>query len=712
MAEEIDELPQGWAIEEPATQDLPEGWSVVEPQAEKKEPGMLEKGARVLGQFGLGLIEGSPAGLVYDIGVGPAGSKAFNTLNERLRIGEDIEFLYEKNAGKSIEEWPQQDQDLYNSLAEQIKPGAQPTNVSEGVDLSIRSLAEKATGQDLKPQGIAEKAANWIGFIKDPKKLFELGKTGLNAKDAITAIAPSGREVLRGIGAGTALQLAEEGDFGPIGIMASAVVGDIGGNLASSGAKGIKNLVTKPREVLAEVASKFTKKDKLDLQKDIIKDFRDAGIQADIGTITNSDLMKWTQSRLAQSGLTGKALDELKDTVTNQIKEEYKGLADSIGEARFASSHEAGVVAKDYIKQIRDADLKDVRGLYKNAENALKEGSSVESKRISQEIKRIEDALKPGNLKSSEQSAVLDILTKIKRDIQDSEGNLLYAKVKDLMNNKTALNDIINYEVQGGTKQLLKGLVSEIDRAIVSHGKENPTFAKNYILANKKFSQHAKTFRNKRVAQLLTDNDPAQLLNKMNSVQGIQDLEKILSKSSIGSEVMNSLKRFKLDKMIGDNLVDSTTQQIKFGTFSKLLEKGKNRDIAKEILPKQAYKRLERLQKNSGRLAEAAQKFFNSSKSGATIEDVAIVGKFLSDLGNALVGNPWPLFKTAGGITGARYITKLMADPSFLKLVEDMILASEQNNISLMSSIGKEMISPIKAAVAQEARNTNRDSNR
>ncbi len=279
------------------------------------------------------------------------------------------------------------------------------------------------------------------------------------------------------------------------------------------------------------------------------------------------------------------------------------------------------------------------------------------------------------------------------------------------MNNKTALNDIINYEVQGGSKQLLKGVVGELDRAIISYGKENPKFAKNYIKANQRFSKHAKDFRNKRVAQLLTDNDPAQLLNKMNSVQGIRDLENILQKSGIGNSVMDSLKRFKLDKMIGDNLVDSTTQQMKLGTFSKLLEKGKNRDIAKELLSKPAFKRLERLQKNSGRLAETANKFFNSSKSGVTLEDAGVVAKVLTDLGNILAGNPWPLVKTAAGISGARYITKLIGDPSFLRLVEEMILATETNNIGMMTKIANEMLGPIRAALAEENKKSNQDSN-
>ena len=715
MEEEIERtpLPEGFKIKskDKDRSPLPEGFKLKDKSEHQEERGAVESALRIPAQYALGALEGSPAGFVYDVGVSPLNSKDYATFNERARIGEDLEFLYEKNAGRKLDQWPKEDQELYNSLEEQIKPGGEPQYTQEGTDLSIRSLVSNVTGQNLHPEGVTEKAANWAGFIKDPKKIFELSKSGITAKEAIKAIAPTGREALRGIGAGIALDQAEKGQFGPLGTIAAAVLGDLSGNLTSRTAKGAYRLLTEPRKVLSEVAASFTPKDKIDLQKEIIKDFRDSGIQTDLGTSTNSDLIKWVQSRLAQSGLTGKALDDLKETLTTQVKEEYKELAESVGEARFATNHEAGEVAKTYMKDIRDADLKEVRDIYKESDKSLKETANVESKKLADEITKLEKDLEPGSLKSSEQKLVLDRLKEIKRDIYDSEGNLLYAKVKDLINNKIALNDIINYEVQGGSKQLLKGVIGELDRAIISHGKENPKFAKNYITANKRFSKHAKEFRNKRVAQLLTDNDPAQLLNKMNSVQGIKDIENILQKSSIGQSVLESLKRFKLDKMISDNLVDSTTQQLKFGTFSKLLEKGKNREIAKELMPRNAFNRLERLQKNSGRLAETANKFLNTSKSAVILEDVGLVVKALNDLGHLLLGNPWPLVKTGSGLAGARYLTKLMGDSSFLKMVEDLILASDKNDLSGMSRIGKEMLTPIKAALAEESKRASPDLN-
>ena len=96
---------------------------------------------------------------------------------------------------------------------------------------------------DLKPEGIVEKAAQWVGFIRDPRKIFELGKTGITKKDVLKAISPTSKEVLRGTGAGIALQAAEEGDLGPIGTLAAAVIGDVSGNIAKAGLKGAAKII-------------------------------------------------------------------------------------------------------------------------------------------------------------------------------------------------------------------------------------------------------------------------------------------------------------------------------------------------------------------------------------------------------------------------------------------------------------------------------------
>lgn len=641
----------------------------------------LEKGSRLASQVGLGMAEN--ALLPYEIGVAPLTSKEAQQVPYRENLMDDIERLAEQ---KQTGVWDEQDQALLDNLTEQLLDPSKSEQFIKTGDLGVRGLAESATGLNLHPEGTAEKIANWVGFIKDPKKIVQ---AGLNPKQLFKAISPSGTELLRGAGAGTALQMAEDGQFGPIGTMGMAVLGDVIGSGTASGIKGAKNLITRPKKTLAEIAAAFTPKEKLDLQKELIKDFEKSGLQADLGTLTDNNLVKGVQARLSQSSLTGKSLDEFKHKLTGQIKEEYKALAESLGEAKYSTLHEAGEIAKEGIKTIRDADLAATRQLYKNADKSLKEGAFVDSSRLAAEVKNIEKQLTPGKLKSVEQKAVLDTIERLNKDLYDAGGRLRFSDVKNLMNDKIALNDIINYEVQGGTKQLLKGIVNEIDRAIISHGKENATFAKNYIQANKKFSEHAKTFRNKDIEQLLRETDPAKLMNRMNSIHGVRQIDKILSKTPQGIDISKNLKRMKLDQVVGDHLVDNTTQQVKLGTFSKLLEKGKNKEIIREILGSKDFKRLELLQKNAGKLADSANKFFNASQSGVVAVDAAVLATAVKDLSALLMGSPWPILKTGASLIGARKFSQLISDPEFLKLVEEVIKNSGKEQKKLFFSIEK-----------------------
>lgn len=632
----------------------------------------LEKAGRIGSQLGLGVAEN--ALLPYEMAVAPLASKEAQNIPYRENLGSELEdLLIQKQSGN----WTPEDETFLQHIQEQIEDPRKSEEYVQTANIGLRGLTEQATGLDLHPEGALEKAANWIGYIKSPSQIF---KSGINAKQIIKGIAPTGKEALRGIGAGVALQKAEDGDFGPIGTMAAAVIGDSIGHGLASGAKGIKNLITNPKKTLADVAKSFSSKEKRQLQQDIIKDFRDSGLQADLGTITDSNLIKWTQSRLSQSGLTGKALDDFRHELTDQIKRQYNELAHELGNAKFATEYEAGETLKNTVKDIRDADLAEVRKIYRRSEDSLRENAHVDVRNVAKTVERLESNLKPGSIKSSEQNTVLNALETLKRDILDSTGKPKSAKVKDLINNKIALGDIIDYEIQGGQKQLLKEVVKELDRSIISHGKENPTFAKNYILSNKGFSSHAKTFRNKDISNLLRTENPVTILNRMNSIHGIRNLEKILSKTSEGKKLFNDLKRMKLDDVIGNKMVDNASQQVKLGTFSKLMEKGNNRELIKEILPKNSFSRLEKLQKNSGRLADAADKFYNSSKSGTVAADAAVIAKGMSDIAHILSGNPWPIMKLLGGIVGARKLSQLLADPKFLKLVEEAMLASEKGS--------------------------------
>lgn len=671
----------------------PQNKSPLKPEP-KQERSLLEKGARIGGQIALGAAEATS--VPYDLGAAHLNQPEAAQVAYRQNLMEDIETMQQaKELGGfpgREQPWNEEDDKQLQDLVEQVKNPEKAKQFVKTADVGIRGIAEKVTGANLHPEGSLEKAANWYGFVKNPKNVKELFKMGTNPKEIVKAILP-GKDIARSIGAGTALQIAAEGQFGPLGTMAAAIVGDLMG----SGLSGIGKSILNPKKTLAKGASLLS-----NTKSSIRNDFKQAAEEAkftkDIGTLTNNNMVQMVQARLMASGLTGKPLENLRKQMTEEVVQEYKAIADELGSARFQSFHEAGEVAKEGIKKIRDADLAATRQLYQNADKALKTNAIVDTKKLVDIVKRIESELKPGTVKSAEQQSVLNVLEKLMADIHNPEKNLSSASVKELMNNKIAINDIINYEIQGGTKQLLKQVVGELDRAIISHGKQNIPFVRNYVTANKKFSEHAKTFRNKNVDQLLKSKDPSTIMNKMSSVQGIRDIKKILEKTPEGMEIFKDMSRLKLDQVIGNNMKDGVTEQLKTGKFANILEKGKNREIIKEILSPESFKRLQHLQKHVGKLAESGQKFFNASQSATAAQDLAITGSILTGLFGVFTGNPWSLgtITTIGGIFGARQLSKLIADPKFLELTEQAIISAEKNNISSMTKVSNSMIEYIQ----------------
>jgi len=635
-----------------------------------------EKAARLASQFAMGTAEA--ALLPYEIATIPLASKDAMHMIYREQLMDELDNLTSMKFWGGIT--PEQEERLAEVEA-QIKDFGRSEQYAEPIDMGIRSLTEQATGIDLKPEGWLEKGMNFLGFIKDPKKTLTNIKNAVTPKDFMKAIMPTAKEGVRSVAVGGALQAAENGEYGPIGTMAAMITADLMANAAVGGAKLSKKIIQEPKQTIAGLVAKFTGAEKKQLQKEIIESFRQSDIQADLGTITDSSLIKWTQARIQQSGLIGKELDEFKRNLFEEIKESYKKVAEGVGEARKITNYEVGSVAKETINEIRTNDLNEVRELYKEANSELKPGEIIDSSNVKKSADAIMKDLTPGSLKSEETKKVLNIIETLEKDlIEFAESGKQYSDPQALINSKIALNDIINYEVQGGQKKLLKGLVGEIDRALINHGKRNAKFGEKYIQANKRFSQHAKTFRNKEITTLLKESDPTKLLNRMDTTNGILKLKSILSKTPEGKKVFNELKRLKLDQMFENSMINNTSQQAKLGTFSKVGAKTKDAEILRQLLGRKAYRKLTNIQKNAGLLDKSAQEFFNASKTAAVATDGAMVFKLFNDVTHLVSGNPFPLVKSVGSLMAMKRVSRLLSDPEFLTLVEDVIITQKSGD--------------------------------
>ena len=624
-----------------------------QPQVEEKSRGILEKGERL----------GQVAGSSFAAGLKALPNTAYRFLKDTTKfLGGNISELEEaeKNAPEFLK-----------NFAENYLPSYEK-------ELESQQQIPTYSGKEVaKPEGFLEKGTEKLGRFY--------------GEGVVLGAAKTVKGVVSLVGMAAGMQYAEDAGFGPIGQLTLGVLGSMVPSGAKAAFSGIKNL--KPsREKLAAGAAKLTNKDKLDVQKKIIENAREQGVTLDLGTMTDNNLTKSLQSFLSQSSLTGPRMDKLKSSISDQVVNQYKKITDEIGSYQFASKNEAAAATQSMLRSVRDRDYATIKSYYSDSVGKLPENASVYSGDIADYIQKIEKELTPGSLKSGEQTKTLSVLEELKKDVLSPAGTPKAASIKSLINNKIALNEILDFEAQGGQTKLLRPLVKKIDETIINQtSRTDPKFAKNYETANKKFASHAKKFRNETIGKALQKEDPTLLLNKMGTPHGVKKIKEALSTLPEGEQFFNDLSRFKVDELIFNNMVDGITGQVKHGQFSNLLKKKENRDLLLEMIGKPQLSRLENLMKNSANIAESSAKFFNASQSGVAVKDFVLASIILSGVTKVFSGNVWPLARSLGVLFGGKAVSKLISDPKFLTAVEDAILASKTGETQIMQAAARKL---------------------
>jgi len=884
-------LPQGWKVEDddvaPLQSQLPQGWTVEEDKPQKPERSFLEKTGRAAEQYGLGMIQGSVPGVVYDLAVAPLANQDAQEVAYRENLFGDIERLQEK---KNSGQWDKQDEELMNNLVDQVKNPQKSKEFINTADVSIRGLAEKATGQNLEPEGFLENAANWIGRIQKGKANLE--SIGLNPKDILKALVPTGTEVSRGLGAASGIEYAKDGKFGPLGTIASTVVGDLIGRDIYQGGKSLIQAAKNPKQAAAQVFSKATmNENRRAVATELARDFEKSGMQADAGTLTQSPLVQMMQARLSQSGLTGEPLENLRKDLSNQVTREYKKITDDLGEVKFENDYQASQAILNALKVEEQALNINKESLTDQAKRArpLEGRISVEEQPAYQN--QFLDRISPAVIESTAQkgqdlkTAALDIKTPLKEEfnerftqfrnetqnidagpqnqlvrelnnfIESHQGSLLLGEsapearvlnaaqtlldtlapeggfrgvsLNELIKTKQTLGDVANYEFGGSNfESAYKKLTGDLDQAINRALSNNPELRSQYLHLNADYSafkdefesenlknlfepkninyntiynqfvnnpdklrsledimhgnerglqlinqvkrDHAQEIINrpnltaqdiadlqntlgpeyandiltfiterqrqienplpraarqeslpirpgaiarperptlkgrgvsetgversrqglrKKLLENLTDKKTGQpkkssdIMNQMDTIEGIRKLKQVLNTTPEGRELFKELARYKIAQLIDKKMSDSVSEQVTLGTFSKLLDTQKTKDIVRELLGEAQFKKLQLLQKNSGKLAESASKFFNASKSGTSLVDVGAIAAIVQGIAGIFTGNPFLFMSAASALGGSYGAAKLLADPVFLKELEKAVTTKNPSKL-------------------------------
>ena len=554
---------------------------------------------------------------------------------------------------------------------------------------SLIELGAKQVGVDLTPKDASDHAARIVGMLYNPANaralLDPVKMTPSTIRDIASAIAPSPKAMIATAGAIAGMEAAAADEYGPMGTMAMMGLGQLIGEMTAGGAKGIARAIKSPGSVLQKfekakaTASDATRRGIKRVfgkpeQQQIINDLRAAGLQGDLGTVTNNRLIQMVQNALEQSGFSGPRLDAFRKQLSADIANQYNDVTSTLRGVVSDSYDLLGQQTKSELENIINRTKADYQAMYRQASDVAR-GVDIYAGNVGSRAHELLDLLEPGAVKSPDNQRVINLINDLLTDIE-YQGTPKAVNAQTLINNRSNLKSIINYSKfeEEGVKKLLHQLVKEIDTTLTTQLGDNKQFINAWQSANKKFAEYAGTYLHKDTLNFLRGK-PENVMAQLGSIDGIRRIRRALSATPEGQQIYNNLAATKMQELVGRHMLDSTTQQVKLGTFEKLLDKTKNRDIARALLGQEQFNRLARLQKASGRLADVRNKFFNASQSGRYAVDIAIASKIYRDVTALLTGNPWPLMRTASTYGATRSITKLITDPRVLQYVEESIMA-------------------------------------
>lgn len=606
------------------------------------------------------------------------------------------------------------------------KSGEQVKRDTEKV-LETNQLGKELTQLLSNPLPTSEQIGRGFDFVTGgltaPQTAVERGARTAGQFVGAGAISPAGlrvpgaRELSGLLGAGIGTSIAEENDAGILG----SILGGTLGFAAGRGAAGIGSLAkTAATKGSKGVAARLLG-GKLD--KEFVRQAKQLGIEITPGSALESRAAEFIESKLAQSGLTGEALQARRKEIGESLARAFKQDAEQLSTQSFENTREGLVSLSEGVKESKNLAMQPIEQMYEAARFAVPESETIAPQKLAKKLQDLKKELGETLLKgeATDANKVRKVISNLENQvigegfsglldaqgnpIQGTSGRVQNVRVRDLVGTVRELNDIINYEVQGGTKQLLKGVNAEIRKELEAYGKRNPGFLKNYKEAQKSFGELAETFRkSKDINRLILSDAPGTLTGVGNSVDSLRQIERALKPLPNGKELFNKFKRTKLEEVLVNQVVDPVTGNVSLTKGSNILKNPQKRAIIKELVGKEGFQRLEKLSSVSRKLDTKLGKFLNNSQTATNLIDAGLSFSIMKDLvmGVATLN---PLLITKGGAKyfAPRLMGNLWADKAFLN--EVIALAEKPVNRSFAKDFAR-----VSARIAKEVETLQKDA--
>lgn len=394
---------------------------------------------------------------------------------------------------------------------------------------------------------------------------------------------------------------------------------------------------------------------------------QDLGVPLPPSVKNNSRIMKFLESRTAQSGLSGDSFDNLTKEIDDGTIKAFDDVLDSVSPTKTLSPQQVG---QDMQKALAGRQKAGQRGMRMQYEPMLQKYGTQEADTqatldyINKVMPKLSKTLQSSPSKDKVLQVFGDMAEKLKSGKTD---------VETLVNTKIDLGDIADFETVGGVKKYLTGLRGAVNKDIETAGKVNPDFGQSYTQANENARSTITNLRNDLITSVVQAKKPELVLAKLQQPSDITKLELAAGNSQKMQRVVQSLKRAKLEELLVDNVITNATENresIKFGTMAnKLSPRDKNAEMIRRLAGESNYKKLEQLHTYASAMA-GSKNFYNMSKSGNVVQDTALMTSAISGIITGVVSlNPGLVIGSTAALSTPYATAKIITNDNIMNLL-------------------------------------------
>lgn len=255
--------------------------------------------------------------------------------------------------------------------------------------------------------------------------------------------------------------------------------------------------------------------------------------------------------------------------------------------------------------------------------------------------------------------------------------------LQELIDQRSAfLRDLDYGENAQGVRAFLKPVVRALEQDIVST--PNAAFRQAWKTANQFYkSTFAGRIKTDLARSLLNGEAPKEAFAFMNTVPGVRTLEHMLGSAPKAQEIITTLKRAKLQDVIG-RIVTSDT--ISYAQLAQHAQAFRQHDLLKELMGKQ-YPKFQRL----GKIASG---FVQSGKDMANPSGTAISGKDMGILGGFFWATSF--LKSVGYASSINLISRLFTNDKLLSQAVQLAMAQKNNTPKRIELLTRQLLNGLQ----------------